>query len=128
MCITIKPVAPELQQRQNNLQISIWKAIRIQDQKGFTLPEVLVSLCVLLLLLSAVWQWSIVMQRSVERMEENQYAVYLAQQTLAGIVPQYPPDWAIKVDYENKHMLCNDVIITVASPYRQWEFYYAEKE
>ena len=128
MCITIKPVVQELLQRRHNLQIKIWSAMRMKDQKGFTLPEVLVSLCILLLLLSAVWQWGIVMQRSVDHMEENQCAVYLAQQIIAGITPQYPLDWAVKVDYDSGHVLCNGAIITVVSPSRQWEFYYAGKE
>lgn len=97
-------------------------------QAGFTLPEVLVSLCIVMLIMHGVWQWGIVMQRTSEAMAQNQQAVFLAQQVFSGIEPQCPDGWTMHVQSEPNGKLLYETKVTIQAQRRQWQFYYAGPE
>jgi len=95
------------------------------NQSGFTLPEVLVSLCIVWMLLQGICQWGAVMQGTLERMGENDKAVYLAQEVLYGRVPECPDSWQIRVEEQRRSELLEETIVTIQSERRTWQFYYA---
>lgn len=66
-----------------------------QYEKGFTLPELLVSLCILMILLQGVWQWGVLFQRTTERIQQNQQAVLIAQCYFANFPLDLPAGWSV---------------------------------
>ena len=97
MCIIIRQGVPECPKR-------------LYCKNGFTLPEVLVSLAICLLLLQSVWQWSLLAERSRQRAAQNEQAVFLAQSVLAE------QELGAKLT-EKK--------VTVSYGAQVWQFYYA---
>lgn len=95
------------------------------NQKGFTLPEILVSLCILFMLMQSVWQWGAVMLGTANRMEENDTAVLLAQQYFAGLNPQCPDGWHADVQTDTRSAVLQETTVTIWSNHRSWDFYYA---
>ena len=67
MCIIIKQGVPVLLQWKNSLHCS-GMTKKMSRQGGFTLVEVLVSLCILIFMMQGVLQWGTVMQRTSEAM------------------------------------------------------------
>lgn len=112
----------------NKLNYNHGAADKLKKQAGFTLPEVLVSLCIVLIMMHGVWQWGIVMQRTSETMAQNQQAVFLAQQVFSGIRPQCPDGWTIHVQSEPSGGILYETQVTIKVQRRQWQFYYAGLE
>lgn len=94
-----------------------------RNQSGFTLPEVLVSLCIVGMLLQGVWQWGLVMQQTAKQMAENDLALYYAQAAFVGQMPQCPEDWYMAVESAPVGELLEAVTVTVHAPSRAWTFY-----
>lgn len=94
-------------------------------KKGFTIPEVLVSLCILLLLLHSVWQWTVLTERTNQRIRQNQQVVRLAQETLAGSTAQLPAGWTVQREQERCGAVLTAQKITVCCGAQCWQFYYA---
>ena len=119
MCIIIRRDVAESPQCQRKTN---------RTQQGFTLPEVLVSLCIVLMLLFGVYQWGIVMQRTAYAMTQNQQAIFLCKQLCAGITPTCQPDWSVAVHAEpiSGTLYASDICITHGT--RQWQFYYVGPE
>lgn len=99
-----------------------------RKQGGFTLPEILVSLCILTILMQGVGQWGIVMQRTADTMAQNQQAVLLAQQIYAGLEPQCPQGWQVQVESSADIGLLYETEVMIMSEKRRWQFYYAGEE
>lgn len=114
MCITIRQGAPECPKKPYR-------------KNGFTLPEVLVSLAICLLLLQSVWQWSLLAERSGQRTAQNEQAIFLAQSVLAEQVPQLPPGWHIDVAEQAIGPKLTEKQITVSYGEQVWHFYYAAR-
>lgn len=112
MCITIRQGVPECQKRPYH-------------KNGFTLPEILVSLAICLLLLQSVWQWSLLAERSRQRAEQNEQAIFLAQSVLAEKVPQLPQGWHIDVAEQEIGAKLTEKKVTVSHGKQVWQFYYA---
>ena len=112
MCIIIRQDAPECPKRPYR-------------KNGFTLPEVLVSLAICLLLLQSVWQWSLLAERSRQRAAQNEQAVFLAQSVLAEQVPQLPQGWQIDVAEQELGAKLTEKKVTVSYGAQVWQFYYA---
>ena len=102
--------------------------VAIQSQAGFTLPEMLVSLCILGILLHGIWQWGTVLSRTSATTYQNQQAVYLAQQLYAGLSPSCPDGWEIGVSSTSTGGLLYESIITIQNDHRRWQFYYVGPE
>lgn len=114
MSIIIKPDVPESPKRKI-------------DQKGFSLPEVLVSLCILLLLLQMVWQWGQLMICSETRVQQNQQAILVAKTVLAGLQPDLPNKWSYSVIQKPGFSLL-EKSVTVTYGDQHWNFYYAGEQ
>lgn len=120
MCIITRQGAAEYHRcRDNRLN---------RSSAGFTLPEVLVSLCIVCMILHGVWQWGIVMYRTSDAMAQNQTAVVLAQQVYAGVKPDCPEGWHIEVLSHPTGGILYETLVTVGVQNRSWQFYYAGPE
>ncbi len=120
MCIITRPGERASQKRRSR-------------HSGFTLPEVLVSLMICMLLMQAVGQWSVLTGNSNLRMQQNQQAVLLAQTVLAGSTPSVPDGWTIQVEKQLINEESNteentgslwEWNITVNYEEQTWQFYY----
>jgi len=127
MCIIIKQGVPVLLQWKNSLHCS-GMTKKIGRQGGFTLVEVLVSLCILTLMMHGVLQWGTVMQRTSEAMVQNQQAVFLMQQVFSGIEPQCPEGWNVQIQSKPIDGTLYETQVMIQSQHRQWQFYYAGPE
>ncbi len=94
-------------------------------KNGFTIPEILVSLVMTILLLHSVWQWTVLTERSNQRIQQNQQAVLLAQEALAGMHINVPEGWTVQMDRENGGPFLTVDRITVGYDGQRWNFYYA---
>lgn len=94
---------------------------------GFTLPELLVSLCILLLLMQGVWQWSMVLRQGVARVEQNQQAVYIAQCCLNNVQPDLSAGWSVTVEREPVNAILQQTTVIVSYQDQQWPFCYVGK-
>lgn len=94
-------------------------------KSGFTIPEILVSLCILMLLLHSVWQWTVLTERTNQRIQQNQQAVWLAQEALAGSVVHQPTGWTVQLEQEDCGAVLTAQQITVCCGEQRWQFYYA---
>ncbi len=94
-------------------------------KRGFTIPEILVSLCILMLLLHSVWQWTVLTERTNQRIQQNQQAVLLAQEALAGSVVYQPTGWTVQLEQEDCGAVLTAQQITVCYGAQCWQFYYA---
>ncbi len=94
-------------------------------QSGFTIPEVLVSLFILLMIMQLICQWGPLMLHTTDRINENDQAIYLAQQALAGLEPQCPDGWQITTEQTDRSALLHETVVTVSKGQHSWEFYYA---
>lgn len=112
MSIIIKPAVPDSPKRQS-------------PNGGFTLPEVLVSLCILLLLLQMVWQWGQLIMHSEERVQQNQQAILLAKTVLAGIQPDLPEGWTFVIK-EKQGAILQETDLDISYGKQHWQFYYAK--
>lgn len=112
MSIIIKPAVPDSPRQQF-------------PNGGFTLPEVLVSLCILLLLLQMVWQWGQLAICSEERMQQNQQAILLAKTILAGLQPELPEGWSFAIK-EKQGAILQETDLDVFYGTQHWQFYYAK--
>lgn len=98
---------------------------RERHKRGFTIPEILVSLCILLLLLHSVWQWTVLTERTNQRIQQNQQAVLLAQEALAGGAAHLPAGWTVQQEQEDCGAVLAAQSITVCYGAQRWQFYYA---
>lgn len=112
MSIFIRPGGHALQKHQRN-------------NGGFTLPEVLVSLLLSVFLVQIICQWGVLTIRSQQRIEENQFAVYLAQAVLAETEPEISEGWRISVEEIPLGNTLQEQEITVQYENQEWHFYYA---
>lgn len=94
---------------------------------GFTLPELLVSLCILLLLMQGVWQWNAVLRQGIARVEQNQQAVYLAQCCLNKIQPDLADGWSVAVEREPVNDILQQTTVIVSYQNQRWPFCYVGK-
>lgn len=97
-------------------------------QSGFTLPELLVSLCILGIVMHGVWQWGTVLYRTSDTMAQNRQAVYLAQQIYAGFSPDCPEGWEVTVASSKHKGMLYETTVQIRANQRQWQFYYAGVE
>ncbi len=100
---------------------------RRRQNSGFTLPEVLVSLVICVMLMQTLGHWGVLTYRANQQMNENQQAVFLAQMALAGSEAHIPEGWEVIV---NQTVIGNEKFlrqweITVRHENHQWQFYYA---
>ncbi len=95
-----------------------------QYEKGFTLPELLVSLCILMILLQGVWQWGVLFQRTTERIQQNQQAVLIAQCYFANFPLDLPAGWSVTVQREETGTKLEQQFVVVSYQEQQWPFYY----
>ena len=102
--------------------------VKMQRQAGFTLPEMLVSLCILGVIMHGVWQWGTVLYRTSDTMAQNQQAVYIAQQIYAGFSPDCPEGWDIRAESIRSEGLLYETTVQIQANYRQWQFYYVGPE
>ena len=100
----------------------------LHRQDGFTLPEMLVSLCIMGIVMHGVWQWGTVLYRTSDTMAQNYQAVYLAQQIYAGLSPECPAEWNINVESVSNGGLLYETSIEVKHQQRRWHFYYVGPE
>ncbi len=114
MCITIIQDAAESARSKMN-----------DNQSGFTIPEVLVSLFILLMIVQLICQWGPLTSGTTSRINENDQAIYLAQQTFAGLEPQCSDGWQITTEQTNRSALLHETVVTVSKGQHSWEFYYA---
>lgn len=123
MCIIIRQVVLALRlERQKMSKKAITK---IKDtQAGFTLSEVLVSLCIVCFIMGALWQWGIVMQRTATVMAQNQQALLFADQAYADLAVQNQDGWQTEITSEPTGGLLYETMVTISTPNRKWEFYY----
>ncbi len=98
---------------------------RLQRSQGFTLPEVLVSLVILVMLLQSVWQWGLLVQRGQQRMTEDWQALTVAQTLLAGGSPDLPEGWTATKDCLAEGKTVAEQQISVTHGKAHWDFYYA---
>ena len=117
MCITIKQVAAESAQQKNE-----------RRQAGFTLVEVLVSLCVILMVMLLIYHWGPLMYATTNHINKNDQAIYLAQQALAGLEPQCLSGWQVSTVQTDRSALLQETIVTVRHGQHSWEFYYAGRK
>lgn len=94
---------------------------------GFTLPELLVSLCILLLLMQGVWQWNMMLRQGVARVEQNQQAVYIAQCCLNNLQPDLSAGWSVTVEQEPVNDILQQTTVVVSYQSQQWPFCYVGK-
>ncbi len=104
---------------------------RHRHHSGFTLPEVLVSLVICMLLMQLLGQWGILTTESNQRMQENQQALLLAQSALTGSEVVCPNGWEVIVE---KNLIgdaekiergtLREWEITVKHGNQAWQFYY----
>ena len=95
-----------------------------QHEKGFTLPELLVSLCILMILLQGVWQWGLLFQRTNERIQQNQQAVLIAQCYFTNLPQELPAGWSVTVERKEKETKLEQQLVVVSYQEQQWPFYY----
>ena len=110
--------------------IFISRAVPVSPKKlyrkdGFTIPEILVSLGITLLLLHSVWQWTILTERSNQRIQQNQQAVLLAQESFAGVHSELPEGWTVQISREKDGAFFTVERITIGYDGQHWDFYYA---
>ena len=99
-----------------------------RKQSGFTLPEMLVSLCILSFIMYGVWQWGTLLYRTSDTMVQNQQAVFIAQQIYAGLSPDCPAGWEIDVASVRGQGQLYETTVQIQAGHRQWQFYYAGPE
>lgn len=102
--------------------------VKMRRQAGFTLPEMLVSLCILGVIMHGVWQWGTVLYRTSDTMAQNQQAVYIAQQIYTGFSPDCPEGWDIRAESIRSEGLLYETTVQIQANYRQWQFYYVGPE
>lgn len=128
MCIIIRQAVLALrleQQKMSKKAISKKAITKIKDsQAGFTLSEVLVSLCIVCFIMGALWQWGIVMQRTATVMAQNQQALLFADQAYADLAVQNQDGWQTEITSEPTGGLLYETTVTISAPNRKWEFYY----
>lgn len=112
MFISIRRVVPALPKK-------------LYHKEGFTIPEILVCLGITIILLHSIWQWTILTERSNQRIQQNQQAVLLAQESLAGVHSALPEGWTVQHSREEKGALLTVERITVGYEGQYWSFYYA---
>ena len=99
-----------------------------QDRSGFTLPELLLSLCICILVLQIVWQWAVLQERAEERQQQNRQAVWLAQSAFANALSgDIPSGWDVQVEQAPCGFLLQEKLVTVSFENQSWSFYYAGK-
>ena len=123
MCIIIKRGGHGLPQYRIKTQTNA-------DRKhsGFTLPEMLVSLCILSFVMYGDWQWGTLLYRTSDVMAQNQQAVSIAQQIYAGLSPDCPAGWEIDVASVRGQGQLYETTVQIQAGHRQWQFYYAGPE
>ena len=99
-----------------------------RKQSGFTLPEMLVSLCILSFVMYGVWQWGTLLYRTSDVMAQNQQAVSIAQQIYAGLSPDCPAGWEIEAVSVRGQGQLYETTVQIQAGHRQWQFYYAGPE
>lgn len=97
---------------------------KIECQEGFTLPELLVSLCIVCFIMGAVWQWGTVMQRTSTAMAQNQEALWIADQIYAGFPVQCPENWGVEAQSVFTGGALYETTVHISAPNRSWEFFY----
>ena len=128
MCIIIKRDGRGLLQYRTKQSRNQKHCTVMWHQSGFTLPEMLVSLCILGFIMHGVWQWGTVLYRTSDTMAQNQQAVYIAQQIYAGLSPICPEGWDIYVASIRDTGLLYETTVQIRANHRQWQFYYAGPE
>ncbi len=128
MCIIIKRGVLGSRRHRNSQNENRNANEKNRKQAGFTLPEMIVSLFIVLLIMHGVWQWGSVMYRTSEGMAQNRQAVVLAQQIFSGIHPQCPDDWEISVQSIHNGRMLYETQMTIKTKYRVWTFYYVGPE
>ena len=112
MCIIIRRGEHALQKRRRH-------------EGGFTLPEVLASLAICMMLMQIAGQWSVLTGQSHVRIQQNQQAVLLAQTALAGAQGEIPEGWQVVVERRPMGEFLEEREITVKNENQIWQFYYA---
>ncbi len=112
MCMFIRPDAHVLQKRR-------------QNNSGFTLPEVLLSLLLSMVLIQIICQWGVLAVKSQQRIEQNQEAVFLAQSVLLETQPEIPDGWTVFVEKAPFGRTLQEWEVTVQYENQEWQFYYA---
>ena len=123
MCIIIKRDGHEFPLCRSKEQTNIDR-----KQSGFTLPEMLVSLCILSFVMYGVWQWGTLLYRTSDTMAQNQQAVAIAQQIYAGLSPDCPVGWEIDAVSVRGQGQLYETTVQIRAGHRQWQFYYAGPE
>ena len=105
---------------------------RQRDNRGFTLPELLISLVICALLLHSAGQWSVLSSQSHVRSAENRQAVLIAQSVLAGIEPELPEGWSVQKETRPAGLFLTEQELTIThanqTNTQSWTFYYAGEE
>lgn len=112
MCIIIRRGEPALQKRRRH-------------EGGFTLPEVLASLVICMMLMQIAGHWYALTGQSHVRIQQNQQAVLLAQTALAGAQGEIPEGWQVVVERQPMGEFLEEQEITVTNENQTWQFYYA---
>ena len=94
-------------------------------RSGFTLPEVVVSLCILMMVLQCAWQWNLLTQRTQIQQQENRFAIALAEAALSNVAVPIPVGWQVQVTTYNEASGLQGKEVTVNYGGHSWEFYYA---
>ncbi len=98
------------------------------DRGGFTLPEVLVSLVILMVVLQCAYQWNRLAERIQIQQQENRQAVTLAEGILAGADLSVPDGWETHTEIWREGEFLQGTEVTVIRNGHQWKFYYAGEQ
>lgn len=97
---------------------------RQRTRSGFTLPEVLVSLCILIMVLQCAWQWNLLTQRTQMQQQENRRAITLAEAALSNAEVSAPDGWQVCMTVKDEGNGLQDREVTVRYNDHSWKFYY----
>ncbi len=95
-----------------------------RKEDGFTLPELLVSLCICVLVLQSVYQWSLVAEKSQAGGWQARQALSLGQSALNGADCAVPPGWTVRTEKRPCGEDLTETEVTVECGGRIWHFYY----
>lgn len=98
-----------------------------RNQLGFTLPELLVSLAILLLSMQVLVNLSLLIQGSHGYLAENRQALLLAEEIHGGLVADGDANWIVEEEKIPMGKGLQEHRVRVHKGTRSWSYYYVEK-